>query len=285
MRNRRCGATCKDSLLLIVGLALLTFITITFTLPRLANGEEAGSTSKSAAERGLEIASEMDLRDKGFGDYTSTMEMILKNRHGVETTRKIRGKGLEVEGDGDKTLSIFDTPKDIKGTTFLNHTHKVGDDDRWLRLGMSSRPKHISSSNKSGSFLGSEFAYEDIASQEVEKYTYKYVGDSVLDGIKVFILERYPVDKNSGYTRQVLYVDSNRYISLKTIFYDRKNSLLKTLLFKEYKQYLGKFWRADEMFMENHQTGKSTRLLWHDYKFKTGLTDRDFHQSVLKSIR
>jgi len=133
--------------------------------------------------------------------------------------------------------------------------------------------------------MGSEFAFEDLASQEVEKYTYKFIQDDQLEGKPVFVLERYPASKYSGYTRQLVYIDKERYIPLKIEFFDRKNTLLKTLAFSGYKQYLQQYWRADEMFMENHQTGKSTLLTWKDYRFRTGLKDSDFTRNSLKRTR
>lgn len=134
--------------------------------------------------------------------------------------------------------------------------------------------------------MGSEFAYEDISSQEVEKYTYKWIKDETYDGKECFVIESYPVDKkNSGYTRQVNWIDKSQYRILKTDFYDRKNSRLKTLTFKGYRQYLGKYWRPDEMNMVNHQNGKSTRLIWSNYKFRVGLKARDFSKNSLKRAR
>jgi len=145
--------------------------------------------------------------------------------------------------------------------------------------------KRIASSNKSGPFVGSEFAYEDMTSQEVEKYTYKYIGDVELDGMNCFQVERYPVDPKSGYTRQVGWIDKEHYRVIKIDFYDRKNSLLKTLTFNGYEQYLDKYWRADTAKMVNHQTGKSTELLWNNYKFNNGYTNRDFDQRSLQNAR
>ena len=134
--------------------------------------------------------------------------------------------------------------------------------------------------------MGSEFSYEDIASQEVEKYAYKWIRDEMYSEQECFVVERYPVDKkNSGYTRQVTWVDKKEYRVLKVDYYDRKNSLLKTLTFSGYKQYKNRFWRADEMFMVNHQTGKSTMLEFTHYKFSVGLKDRDFKKNSLKRAR
>ena len=241
--------------------------------------------AQDAAEHGLEIAVEADRRDTGFHDSTASMRMILRNKQGDESTREIRVRTLEQDNDGDRSLTTFDEPADVKGTNFLSFTHKTGPDDQWLYLPALKRVKRISSRNKSGPFMGSEFAYEDISSQEVEKYTYKYLRDEPCGELTCFVVERYPVDKYSGYSRQVAWIDTQEYRPQKIVFYDRKNAALKTLTYSGYRQYLDKYWRADEMFMENHQTGKSTRLIWSDYRFQTGLTERDFDRNSLKRAR
>ncbi len=243
------------------------------------------ASAETPEEKGSAIALEAHQRDSGFGDYTHDVKMTLKNKQGQESVREIRSQTLEVENDGDKSLTIFDEPRDVQGTALLSFTHKTGPDDQWLYLPALKRVKRIASDNKSGPFMGSEFAYEDITSQEVDKYTYQYLRDDKLDGMDVFVFERYPRDENSGYTRQVVWLDREHYKERKIEFYDRKNSLLKTLLFGDYQLYKDKFWRAHEMNMENHQTGKSTRLLQSNYQFGVGLTDRDFDQNSLKRAR
>jgi outer membrane lipoprotein-sorting protein len=242
--------------------------------------------SETAEEKGLAIAMEADKRDDGFKDYTANMTMILRNKQGNESKRDIRSKTLEVQGDGDKSLSVFDSPRDVKGTAFLTFSHKEGDDEQWLYLPALKRVKRINSRNKSGSFMGSEFAYEDIASQEIEKYSYKHLREEEYQGRLCFVGESYPVDKkNSGYTKRISWLDTAEYRVFKTDYYDRKNSLLKTLTIEGYQQYLGKYWRADSMTMVNHQTGKSTTLHWDSYQFQTGLTDNDFNSTSLKRVR
>ena len=105
-------------------------------------------------------------------------------------------------------------------------------------------------------------------------------------GHDCFVFERYPVDsKNSGYTRQVVWMDKDQYRVWKIEFFDRKSSHLKTLVFKGYQQYLNKYWRADELQMVNHQNGKSTTLLFSAYRFQTGLTDRNFNKNSLKRAK
>jgi len=241
--------------------------------------------AETAEEKGMAIAVEADNRDQGWGDQATIMKMILRNSQGSESTREIRGKTLEVDGDGDKSLTIFDTPRDVKGTAFLSFTHTLKPDEQWLYLPALKRVKRISSSNKSGPFMGSEFAYEDISSQEVEKYKYKFIKDDKYNGRDVFVLEQYPQYKKSGYTKQVAWIDKEMYQPLKIEFYDRKRSLLKTLTQHDYKKYLNKYWRPARLEMVNHQTGKSTTLLWKSYKFKNGFRQRDFDRNSLKRAK
>ena len=133
--------------------------------------------------------------------------------------------------------------------------------------------------------MGSEFAFEDISSQEIDKYKYKYIRDEKYNGMDCFVIERYPVDPKSGYTKQVVWYDKAEYRQHKVDSYDRKGSLLKTLTMQDYKQYNDKYWRAGELKMVNHITGKSTDLKFNNYGFANGFTERDFDKNSLKRIK
>jgi len=241
--------------------------------------------AQTPEERGLEIANAMEAQDAGFVDSESAMTMTLINRSGKKSIRRMRSRVLEVQGDGDKSMSIFDEPADVKGTASLTHSHATDSDEQWLYLPALKRVKRISSKNKSGPFMGSEFAFEDISSQEVDKYTYRYLGDVDLNGRVTHQIEAIPVYKHSGYTRVINWVDQERLVAVKVEFFDRKNAALKTLVASDFTQYLDKFWRPGRMEMKNEQTGKSTILEWSDYKFQNGLTDKDFDSKALKRIR
>ena len=242
--------------------------------------------AQSPEEKGLSIVQEADMRDQGFKDITANMLMILKNKHGQESNREMRIKTLEVEADGDKNLFVFDNPRDVKGTAFLSFTHKIGNDEQWIYLPALKRVKRISSQNKSGSFMGSEFSYEDMSNPEVEKYTYKWIRDEVYDGLESYVVESYPVDKeNSGYTRMLRWIDKSEYRLLKVEFYDRKKSHLKTMTISGYDKYADKHWRADELNMVNHQNGKSTQINFSNYTFMSDLNDSDFTTNSLSRIK
>ena len=244
--------------------------------------------SATPEEIGLKIATDASAKDDGFGNFTASQTMVLRNKQGQESRRQIRVKVLEVDGDGDgdKSLMVFDEPRDVKGTALLTHAHKQEADDQWLYLPALKRVKRISSSNRSGSFMGSEFSYEDLSTPEVGKFTYRYLRDEPCGDLTCTVSERFPVDKKaSGYSRQVVWHDKDELRIWKVEYYDRKDAHLKTLTIGNYTQHLGRYWRAGEMTMVNHLTGKSTVLTWADYQFRTQLKERDFSKTGLKRAR
>ena len=265
---------------------LATVISVMF-LSGLIFFSKADVSAETAEEKGLAIALEADLRDQGWTDSSVTLQMILKNRHGETSTRELRIKSLEVIDTqlGDKSLTVFDQPRDVKGTAFLSFTRVSEPDDQWLYLPALKRVKRISSANKSGPFMGSEFSYEDMSSQEVAKYTYKWLRDEPCGALSCFVIEQYPVYENSGYKRRIAWIDQDHYIPWTIEFYDRKDSLLKTMTFGDYQLYLDKYWRAQKMFVTNHLTGKSTTLVFKNYALGLGLDQSECNRNSLSRVR
>ena len=246
----------------------------------------AVSTDEQAAQdKGMNIFVESKARDTGWEDFTADMLMTLRNEQGQKSEREVKMKSLEQLDDGDKSITMFNKPKDVRGTTFLSYSHPVGADDQWLYLPSLKRVKRISSRNKSGPFMGSEFSFEDLGSFEIEKYSYKYLEDEVIEGMDNYKVEQYPLDENSGYSKRIVWVDKQQYRIVKIEFYDRKKSLLKTLSYHDFKLYLDKYWRANTSTMVNHQNGKSTELKWDNYVFRTGLEEADFNRNALRRTR
>ncbi len=237
-------------------------------------------------DRGFEIAARSDRTDLGFGDSEVELKMVLRNAAGQEATRALRIVTLEKpdESVGDKSLVVFDTPRDIKGTALLSHAKILDPDDQWLYLPALKRVKRISSSNKSGPFVGSEFAFEDFTAIELNKFSYTYVGEVPCGDLTCDVLERTPRYENSGYTKQISWVDQADYQIRKVEFYDRRGDLLKVLELKDYRNYDG-IWRAHTLSMSNVQTNKQTDLLYGDYTFDNGLAENDFVKGRLSRLR
>jgi predicted RND superfamily exporter protein len=259
-----------------------------FAAAGLVTGTLIGPADANTPEKaGYEIAARSDRSDRGFGDSKVELRMVLRNAAGKESTRELSLRTLEVpdEGIGDKSLILFESPADIDGTTLLSHAKILDPDDQWLYLPALKRVKRISSVNKSGPFVGSEFAFEDFTALELNKYDYRYLRTEPCGDVECDVVENTPRYEHSGYTRQVAWVDRVVFQIRKLEFYDRRGDLLKTLSLEEYRQYDDAYWRPHLLAMINHQTGKSTELIYSDYVFGNGLDDADFVKGVLARIR
>jgi outer membrane lipoprotein-sorting protein len=240
----------------------------------------------AAQDEGFEIAARSDRTDLGFGDSEVELKMVLRNAAGQESTRSLRIATLEKPDEtvGDKSLVVFDTPRDIEGTALLSHAKILDPDDQWLYLPALKRVKRISSSNKSGPFVGSEFAFEDFTAIELNKFEYTFVGTEPCGNLVCDVLERTPRYENSGYTKQVSWVDQTDYQIRKVEFYDRRGDLLKVLELTDYRYY-DVIWRAHKLSMSNVQTNKQTDLIYGNYTFGAGLDEKDFVKGRLSRLR
>ena len=234
----------------------------------------------SDAAKGLAIAKKVDKHNEGFKGERSEMTMVLINSHGDKTNRKMKSQIREGAGDGDKSKIEFLWPADVKGTRMLTWTHKKGNDDQWLYLPALRRVKRITSRNKSGSFMGSEFSYEDLSSQEVEKYKHSLISEENLNGRAAWKIERVPVDRRSGYSKMVTWIDKGYMNAIRVDYYDRKGSLLKIGTFSDWKKY-GKYWRANKIEMVNKQTRKRSVLTWKGRKLGVDVDEDDFDSDEL----
>ncbi len=254
-------------------------------------GEEMDTAGlPGAVAKGKAIALANEEYDTGFGDSESVMLMVLRNRHGDTSERELRQRSLENPSleMGDKSLIVFDRPRDVAGTTMLTFAKILEPDDQWMFLPALKRVKRISSTNKSGPFMGSEFAFEDFSSQEFGKYSYRYLRDESCPGAEAItcnVIERYPLYKKSGYVKQIGWSDPVFHRGYKTEFYNRRCDKLKTLTLSDHRRYLNHYWRAHRLHMLNHLTGKSTDLIWQSIEFRIGLDDSDFTKNSLQRAR
>lgn len=260
---------------LIVGLGLVAFA--------------SDIRAETPEEKGLAIALEAERRDAGFGDFTVEGRMVLSDKQGQSSVRAFRNMVKERNGGGlgDYGVIVFDEPRDVRGVGLLTHAKvEPADDDQWLYLPSVKRVKRISSSNRTGKFVSSEFSYEDLGGQEVDDYDYKWLRDEPCPNIggTCFVSERTPKNAKSGYSKTVVWIDQSEYRLDRIEFYNRRGEFEKVMTFGGYQQYLGQYWRPDTIRMENQQTGKSTELAWSDYAFRVGLEERDFDAQRLDQM-
>jgi outer membrane lipoprotein-sorting protein len=242
--------------------------------------------AETPEEKGFRIAAKSDRMDKGYGTSITNLKMILTNAAGKSTTRtlEIRVKEKPNEDTGDKSVTLFYTPPDVEGTALLSYANILESDNQWLFLPELSRVKRISSSNKSGPFVGSEFSFEDLTISELMKYSYKFVETKEEDGTIVDIIEWSPRYKRSGYSKLVAYYDKVITQPRKIEFYNRGGAHFKTLTLSDYRNYGGTIYRSHISEMKNHLTKKKTKLEFSSFKFGVKLNENEFKPSALTKL-
>ena len=129
--------------------------------------------------------------------------------------------------------------------------------------------------------MGSEFAFEDLGSREVEKYEHSYLRDETIEGRATWVTKQMPIDKRSGYGRQIVWTDQEYHAPVKIEFYDRRNELLKTMLFSDFGEH-GRWFRPGRIDVENHQTAKRSILTWQERALNVELDDDEFDSGNLE---
>jgi Outer membrane lipoprotein-sorting protein len=238
----------------------------------------------AAGLSGDEIERRQDKMQSGYVGESRTMTLTLINAQGVQSVRKLSFSGFEGDARRDKTLLTFNFPADMKGTVLLTHEQGDKDDDQWLYLPAVKRVKRIASSNKSGSFMGSEFAYEDLIVRQLDKYTFRYVGDQIVDGKDCYVIEFVPKSTTSGYSKALRWRQKDNLQEIRTDFYDRKGELLKRRMVENYRQVDG-FWRAGKITVVNVQTSKKSTISFDDVKLKVKMPEQNFSVQLFGTAR
>ncbi|MFY0595218.1 MAG: outer membrane lipoprotein-sorting protein [Cognatishimia sp.] len=242
----------------------------------------APATSSNAADtaKGLRIMQEQDRRDAGWQTVRVNGEMILQSGSSISASRAFRLVRTErpSRSKGDNSRLTFSTPADVKGTVLLTHGNvEPKDDHQWLFLPATRKARRISSGNRSGKFLSSEFSYEDMGGSELEDNTYGWLRDeSCPDNAKLscHVVAAYPKNKKSGYKQRILWLDTQEYRVFQTEYFNKRGKLEKRMTSTGFKNY-GGHWRPAQLDMLNLQTGKRTILKWSGYKFGVNVSSTE----------
>ncbi len=224
-----------------------------------------------------EIMEKVDARNDG-DNIASDMEMILIDRNKSERRRKIRSFTKDF-GENEYRILFFLHPPDVKNTGFLTYDYDdpEKDDDQWLYLPALRKTKRIASSDKSGSFMGSDFSYADMTSRDLDDYDYKLLKEGDVRGQKVWLIQALPrsekVIDELGYTKTVVFVRQDNYIVVRSVNWVKKGKRLKYMDVKRLELIDG-IWTNTEIHMttkKGKKTEHSTTLKFHNVKYNQDL--------------
>lgn len=231
---------------------------------------------------GLEVMKKQFDMDVGYHDTDSTGKMVLMGS-GSSTEREFAFKQLEkTAADGTKALVMILKPEELAGTGLLSYTNIGRPNDQWIYLPALKKTKRIAGASKSGSFIGSEFSFEDLTPLKLEDYDYALTKTEPCGDASCYVIESKPHDADSSYSKLVTWVRTDNYQNVKADLYNKSGVLFKQATFEDIRQLNGKFWRPFKMTMKNLQNNNETQLIISTYKVQTGLNASNFSQAVLE---
>lgn len=261
----------------VVLLALSTCMSI---LPTAANAE--GQTGGLLdAEAIMNLSRQYQ---RGLPNSMSTVTMTIESR-GNNTVRTMEQYILESDNAGNKTINVFSEPADVKGVSVLTHTAKDGNDQQWLFLPSINRTKRISSSNRSGSFVGSDFAFEDLSSLELSKYHFDSAKYEEIDGQKLIKVTYKPKYNGSGYSYIETFLDTENYQPKFNNYYNSRGEHSKTLFLSKYLSYTDDgSWRPHILKMEDHIKGSVTEIVFTEFT-KNSTSKNNFRPKTFNRVQ
>jgi hypothetical protein len=222
------------------------------------------------------------MKDRDDGDNrTADMEMVLIDADGDRRLRKIKVFVKDRNKDVHKLL-YFTHPANLKETSFLtlDYYSDGRDDDQWLYLPALHKAKQIASTNKSGSFMGSDLNYVDMATVNLSDYTFSFYKRKEMDvgGAKTWVIEAAPKNKavidKTGYRKSLFLINQETYMMVRAIRWEKDEEHVKYIEVSDIDCIDG-IWVGRKIMVKrkrNKQTVHTTLLTLKNIKFNQALT-------------
>lgn len=238
-----------------------------------------GSCSAGAVElNGKEIIERSDILNR-VKDMESRMKMVIRHKSGKERIRALKSFSLKNEEGIEKSLIRFLSPADVRGTGFLSLDNPDGVNEKYLYLPALGRPRRLSSEERGGSFMGSDFSYEDI-STTTEDYNHKLLRREEFRGEEVYVVVSIPkteeIKDDVGFAKKISWISKQKMILLTSENRDKTGEVLKRLIVHQSEKVAEDAWMAVKLEMKDLKKGSSTVIEYEDIAVNTGVSESYF---------
>ncbi|MDR0997828.1 MAG: outer membrane lipoprotein-sorting protein [Treponema sp.] len=226
-------------------------------------------------------------RNRIESNTTSTRStMIIKAKDGAETRRVMDQYSKDDTKGNKRTVIVFQDPASVKGTRFLTLENSGKEDDRWIFLPNLGRVRRIAASEGSGSFVGTDFSYDDISSanRKADLDRHSLLREETLNGRPCYVIESVPKDSSYQYSRMIQWIDRETRVNYRVELYDKRSAHVKTLESMEFKDVQGRF-TAMLTRMSTLAAGTSTDLKSDIVKYDDPIPETVFTTTYLETGR
>lgn len=192
--------------------------------------------------------------------------MVLVDGKGNSEQREMRRYYKALPGDEKRALVVFAEPADIRGTALMIWNHPKGETDQWLFLPAQNKLQRVARSSRNSYFMGTDFTYGDMELEDLDSYNYTVAREEPVDAQECYVVEaiaKEDVQKEktkSPYSKRVLWVRKDVFVTVKIEFYDRRGTLAKTQTNHDFVNIKDKAWRPQKAVMVNHAQNHKTLI-------------------------
>jgi len=222
----------------------------------------------------------------GYDGAESVIEMILTNKRGTVRKRKLHTISNKKD-DMNRVLARFQEPPDVAGTAFLVREVKDEDDEQFLYIPALKKVRRISSSQKGGSFMGTDFSYDDLQSHEVTESENKIIREEKLKNQDCWVIESTPKPGvSSEYSRSLRWIRKKDYVPIRMELFKKgdPNKLHKEMVVFQVGKKDGRVVVRDAE-MHNVLKKHKTRIKMLSIEMNKSFSDDDFSKQALEKGR
>jgi outer membrane lipoprotein-sorting protein len=226
-------------------------------------------------------------RDRINADTVSTRaRMVITAKNGSTTERVIDQYGKDDAQGKSRTVIVFQQPASVKGTRFLTLENASGDDDQWIFLPSLGKIRRIASSEGGSSFMGTDMSYDDLSatSRGVDEDTHTLLREEQYEGAACYVIQSVPKDTSYQYAKMLLWIDKTTLVDYKIEAYDRRGTLVKTLVSSGFRDVQG-FLTPQQLKVTTIASETSTTVYTDIIKYNDPIPESVFSTRFLETGR
>jgi outer membrane lipoprotein-sorting protein len=216
---------------------------------------------------------------------SSRSRMVITAKNG-STTERLLDQYSKDGPNGGRTVIVFQRPANVAGTRFLTMDTASGTTDQWIFLPELNKVRRIAASESGGSFMGTDFSYDDISSvdRDAALDTHTLLREEALNGNACHVIQSVPKDASFQYSKTISWIDKASYLIYKTEMYNRRGELVKTMEMSDFKDVQGRL-TPMQTKISTVAAGTSTTIYMEIMRYDAPIPEAVFTTAYLETGR
>ena len=217
---------------------------------------------------------------------SSRSRMIITAKNGAVSERMMDQYTKKDSKGNNRAIIVFQDPSSVRGTRFLTIENPSKENDQWIFLPSLGKVRRIAASEGSGSFMGTDFSYDDISSVDRNPNldNHSILKEEKYRDEDCYVIESVPKDSNYQYSKMIQWIGKNTLVTHKVELYDKRGNQIKLLEILELRDVQGRL-APIVTKMSTLAAGTSTSLNVGTLKYDDPIPEGVFTTNFLETGR